>query len=187
MLGDEWQKFANLRLYLSYMRTQPGKKLLFMGQEFGQRFEWNHDAQLPWWELEQAPHAGVAALVADLNRLYRGEHPLSDTDFVHKGFRWFIVDDRKQTVFAWQRRCEGAATTVLVANFTPEPWAECRLGVPQGGEWREILNSDAKLYGGSGLDNWGAVQAETVPTHGHGLSVVLNVPPLALLVLRGTA
>ncbi|HQT88085.1 MAG TPA: 1,4-alpha-glucan branching protein GlgB [Acidiphilium sp.] len=187
MPGDEWQKFANLRLYLSYMWTQPGKKLLFMGQEFGQRFEWNHDAQLPWWELEQIPHAGIAALVGDLNRLYRGEPALSDTDFAPEGFRWIIVDDREQSVFAWQRRCEGAATMVLVANFTPEPRAGYRLGVPQGGEWREILNSDATLYGGSGLGNGGAVQAETVPAHGHGFSVVLTVPPLALLVLRGAA
>ncbi len=187
MPGDEWQKFANLRLYLSYMWTQPGKKLLFMGQEFGQRFEWNHDAQLPWWELEQIPHAGIAALVGDLNRLYRGEPALSDTDFAPEGFRWIIVDDREQSVFAWERRCEGAATMVLVANFTPEPRAGYRLGVPQGGEWREILNSDATLYGGSGLGNGGAVQAETVPAHGHGFSVVLTVPPLALLVLRGAA
>ncbi|GAA5264807.1 1,4-alpha-glucan branching enzyme [Acidiphilium sp. MT5] len=187
MPGDEWQKFANLRLYLSYMWTQPGKKLLFMGQEFGQRFEWNHDSQLSWWECEQAPHAGIACLVADLNRLYRGERALSATDFAHEGFHWIIVDDHAQSVFAWQRRCAGAPTLVVLANFTPEPRPFYRLGVPQAGEWHEVLNSDATFYGGSGMGNYGAVQSEEVPAHGHAVSLVLTVPPLALLVLRGPA
>ncbi len=185
MPGDDWQKFANLRLYLSYMWTQPGKKLLFMGQEFGQRSEWNHDTQLPWWECEQAAHAGIARLVADLNRLYRGERALSATDFADEGFHWIIVDDDEQSVFAWQRRCAGAPTLVMLANFTPEPRSDYRLGVPQAGEWREVLNSDATCYGGAGLGNYGAVHSETVAAHGHAVSLVLTLPPLALLILRG--
>ena len=184
MPGDAWQQFANLRLYFCFMWTQPGKKLLFMGQEFGQKNEWNHDAQLPWWEREQPAHAGIAQLVTDLNQLYRAEPALSTTDFSVDGFRWIIVDDNVQSVFAWERRADKADLIVVVANFTPEPRVDYRLGVPKQGEWQEIFNSDAPIYGGSGLGNLGVVQAEGSPAHGHEFSVTLTLPPLAALILR---
>lgn len=185
MPGDNWQRFANLRAYLSFMWTQPGKKLLFMGQEFGQANEWNHDLQLAWPEAEAPHHGGVRHLVRDLNRVYCAEPALSCTDFDPSGFRWLIGDDRNQSVFAWLRQTGNSEETILVvANFTPVPRHAYRVGVPSPGHWVEVLNSDAATYGGSDLGNLGGANAETVASHGMAASLSLTLPPLGVLILR---
>jgi 1,4-alpha-glucan branching enzyme len=185
MPGDSWQKFANLRAYLSYMWTQPGKKLLFMGQEFGQQTEWNHDLQLAWQDAEQPAHQGVQRLVGDLNRLYRVEPALSTTDFNPAGFRWIVGNDRDQSIFAWLRQTDDPARTIVVlCNFTPVPRSEYRIGVPDAGHWQECFNSDAGIYGGSDMGNLGGVSSSNAPAHGFGHSIVLTLPPLAVLILR---
>jgi 1,4-alpha-glucan branching enzyme len=185
MPGDRWQKFANLRAYLSFMWTQPGKKLLFMGQEFGQTNEWNHDATLNWGEADQPEHDGLRRLIGDLNRIYRREPALSATDFDPAGFRWIVGDDRDQSIFAWQRQTGNEDETVVVlANFTPVPRSEYRIGVPFAGRWREVFNSDSGAYGGSDLGNLGGVASEPIGQHGVAQSIVLTVPPLGVLILR---
>ncbi|MEE3500086.1 1,4-alpha-glucan branching protein GlgB [Acidiphilium acidophilum] len=185
MPGDRWQKFANLRAYLSFMWTQPGKKLLFMGQEFGQTNEWNHDATLNWGEADQPEHDGLRRLIGDLNRIYRREPALSATDFDPAGFRWIVGDDRDQSIFAWQRQTGNEDETVVVlANFTPVPRSEYRIGVPFAGRWREVFNSDSGAYGGSDLGNLGGVASEAIGQHGVAQSIVLTVPPLGVLILR---
>ena len=185
MPGDTWQRFANLRAYFGFMWTQPGKKLLFMGGEIAQDWEWRHDGELDWVALEHPLHRGVQRLVADLNRLYRQEPALHQLDCDGEGFRWLVVDDYSNSVFAWCRRGEaGAAPIVAVCNFTPVPRLGYRIGVPLGGQWREILNTDAALYGGTNLGNGGAVQALETAAHGQPFSVELTLPPLSTLVLR---
>jgi 1,4-alpha-glucan branching enzyme len=185
MPGDDWQKFANLRLLLGYQFAQPGKKLLFMGGEFGQWSEWNHDASLDWHLLEYAPHQGLQRWVRDLNTLYRGEPCLHELDFDPAGFEWVDCDDAEQSTLVLLRRGRDAGRAVLVAlNFTPVPRHNFRIGVPWGGTWTEILNSDATLYGGSGQGNIGALCAAPVVWHGrtHALNAVL--PPLAVVMFR---
>lgn len=185
MPGDTWQRFANLRVYLSFMWTHPGKKLLFMGSEFGQTGEWNHDTELAWSELEEPTHDGVARLVRDLNGLLRTERVLFAADSSPAGFRWVIGDDREGSVYAWLRLDPGASGAILVAcNFTPVPRYNYRIGVPAPGRWREILNSDAAPYGGSGIGNEGGATAVGEPSHGLPASVVLTLPPLAAVLLR---
>jgi 1,4-alpha-glucan branching enzyme len=189
MPGDDWQRFANLRLYLAFMWTQPGKKLLFMGGEFGQRREWDHDRELDWPLLEEAGngdrHRGVQALVRELNRLHREQPALHALDCEPRGFEWIDCQDAAQSVIAWLRVGREPADCVLVVgNFTPVVRDAYRLGVPRGGRWDEILNSDAADYGGSGVGNLGAVEAQTLPCHGRPFSVTLRLPPLAVLVLR---
>jgi 1,4-alpha-glucan branching enzyme len=184
MPGDEWQKFANLRAYFGFMWGHPGKKLLFMGGEFGQRHEWNHDQSLDWHLLEIPRHRGVQLLVRDLNRVYRSEPGLHALDHTPDGFRWIIGDDRAQCVFAFLRLAEGGAPVLVVSNFTPVPRDAYRIGVPVGGLWHEIVNSDAADYGGSGMGNAGAVEAEPVAAHGEASSLVLTLPPLATIMLR---
>lgn len=185
MPGDEWQRFANLRAYLAFMWTQPGKKLLFMGQEFGQDNEWNHDGQLPWHQADSQLHGGVRRLVRDLNRIYRAEAALSCTDFGQSGFRWVIGDDRGQSVFAWLRQTGRPEEAILVvANFTPVPRHAYRVGVPLSGHWVELLNSDAALYGGSNLGNLGGVDTGAIPCHDQPASLSLILPPLGVLILR---
>jgi 1,4-alpha-glucan branching enzyme len=185
MRGDEWQRFANLRAYFGFMWTHPGKKLLFMGGEFAQEREWNHDAGLDWHLLEQPRHAGMQRLVRDLNHLYRALPALHVRDTSHEGFRWVVIDDRDQSVFAYLRLGEeGDAPALVVCNFTPVPRPHYRVGVPSGGEWREVLNTDAGVYGGSNMGNGGAVTAAEIASHGQPFSLDLVLPPLATIVLR---
>jgi 1,4-alpha-glucan branching enzyme len=184
MPGDEWQKFANLRAYFGFMWGHPGKKLLFMGGEFGQRQEWNHDQSLDWHLLDSPGHHGIQRLVRDLNNIYRIEPGLHARDDRPEGFRWIIGDDRVQSVFAFLRLASDSAPVLVVCNFTPVPRVAYRIGVPAGGLWRECINSDATDYGGSGMGNAGAVQAEDVSSHGEPLSLLLTLPPLATIMLR---
>jgi 1,4-alpha-glucan branching enzyme len=185
MPGDVWQRFANLRAYFAFMWTQPGKKLLFMGGEFGQDWEWNHDRQLDWAALEHPLHRGVARLMGDLNRLYKDEPALHSLDCDSGGFRWLAADERDISVYVYCRYGVGEAAPVVVAcNFTPVPREHFRIGVPRAGGWREILNTDAELYGGSNLGNAGYVATQPIGTYGHADSLEITLPPLATVLLR---
>ena len=184
MPGDRWQKFANLRAYLSFMWTHPGKKLLFMGCEFGQWREWNHDQQLDWYLLQYPEHKGVQKLVGDLNRLYRDYPALHDQDDVPQGFQWLIGDDATNSVYAWLRWSKDGQPLLVVANFTPVPRQGYRIGVPFAGTWQEVLNSDADTYAGSNYGNGGGVGTEPLPSHGQTHSLALNLPPLGVLILK---
>ncbi|UUX95103.1 1,4-alpha-glucan branching protein GlgB [Aquabacterium sp. J223] len=186
MPGDDWQKFANLRALLGWMWTHPGKKLLFMGGEFAQWREWNHDTELDWHLLEQPRHRGVERWVADLNRLLREEPSLHERDVFPDGFQWLLADHTEHSVFAFLRRpCEGEGTPLVVAfNLTPMPRERVLLGVPARGRWTEALNSDADVYGGSGLGNPGGVDSRPLPAQGQLHSVRVTLPPLGMIVLR---
>jgi 1,4-alpha-glucan branching enzyme len=185
MPGDDWQRFANLRLLLAYMYGQPGKKLLFMGGEFGQWREWNHDESLDWHLLQFASHEGIRRLVADLNRIYASEPALHVHDCSPAGFEWIDCNDSQASVLSFLRRAPEHDSMVLaVFNFTPVPRLAYRTGVPVGGFWRELLNSDAELYGGSNLGNSGGIEAEHVVCHGRSHSLSLTLPPLAAVFLR---
>ncbi len=181
MPGDAWQKAANLRLLFGHMVGHPGKKLLFMGGEFGQEREWNHDAALDWHLLDDARHRGVQAWVRDLFHLYR-EQPVLWND-APGGFAWNVLDDAAQSVFAYERRGEGP-TLLFVLNATPVPRERYRIGVSEGGTWRLRLSSDAPEYGGSGVGNPATVETEAVPDRDHPQSLVLTLPPLGVLVLE---
>lgn len=183
MPGDPWQRMANLRAYLGYMFAHPGKKLLFMGCELAQPTEWNHDAALPWGLLDDPAHRGVQTLVRDLNALYRREGALHARDSEPSGFRWIIGDDRENSVFAFLRE-GGGAPVLVICNMTPVPRHEYRIGLPRGGIWDEVLNSDALAYGGSGVGNGGEITAEAQASHGMEHSARLTLPPLATLFLR---
>jgi 1,4-alpha-glucan branching enzyme len=189
MPGDEWQRFANLRLLLGYMAAAPGKKLLFRGGEFGQEREWNHDSSLDWHLLESPLHAGVSHWAADLNRLYRSVPALHELDCDPAGFEWVDLHDAEHSVLAFLRRAgsNGDRTVLVVANFTPVPREGYRLGVPSGGTWHEVANSDAADYGGSGVGNLGAVEAEEAPSHGRPFSLPLTLPPLGIVMLEAPA
>lgn len=187
MPGDRWQKFANLRAYLTFMWTHPGKKLLFMGCEFGQWREWNHDEQLDWYLLQYAEHIGVKKLVSDLNRVYREEKALHERDTEPMGFQWLIGDDAANSVFAYMRWSKEGEPLLVVANLTPVPREAYRVGVPYGGNWVELLNSDAEMYAGSNLGNGGGVHADEIKSHGQPVSLSLNLPPLAVLILKPRA
>ncbi|AIL61322.1 1,4-alpha-glucan branching protein GlgB [Pseudomonas alkylphenolica] len=184
MPGDRWQKFANLRAYLTFMWAHPGKKLLFMGCEFGQWREWNHDSELDWYLLKYPEHLGVQRLVGDLNRLYREERSLHEQDCLPQGFQWLIGDDAHNSVYAWLRWSASGEPLLVVANFTPVPREGYRIGVPFGERWVEVLNSDAEGYAGSNYGNLGEVASEAVASHGQPLSLGLNLPPLGVLILR---
>ncbi|WP_433887048.1 1,4-alpha-glucan branching protein GlgB [Pseudomonas vranovensis] len=184
MPGDRWQKFANLRAYLTFMWTHPGKKLLFMGCEFGQWREWNHDSELDWYLLKYPEHLGVQRLVSDLNRLYRDERALHEQDCVPQGFQWLIGDDAHNSVYAWLRWSVTGEPLLVVANFTPVPREGYRIGVPFGERWAEVFNSDAEGYAGSNYGNLGEVASQAQPSHGQPLSLRLNLPPLGVLILR---
>ncbi|KVV04313.1 MULTISPECIES: 1,4-alpha-glucan branching protein GlgB [unclassified Pseudomonas] len=184
MPGDRWQKFANLRAYLSFMWAHPGKKLLFMGCEFGQWREWNHDQQLDWYLLQYPEHKGVQKLVGDLNRLYRDVPALHDQDDVAQGFEWLIGDDATNSVYAWLRWSKAGKPLLVVANFTPVPREAYRIGVPFAGTWGEVLNSDAALYAGSNYGNGGGVHTHADASHGQPFSLALNLPPLGVLILE---
>jgi 1,4-alpha-glucan branching enzyme len=184
MPGDDWQRFANLRAYYGFQWGHPGKKLLFMGQEFAQPTEWNHDAELPWTLLDDPRHAGVQRLVADLNALYRATPALHRLDCEAAGFAWLVGDDAAQSVFAWLRRDAGDGVALVVGNFTPMPRPGYRLGVPAGPtRWRVALDSDAPDYGGSGYRGGDVIPVEPVAAHGHAQSLALDLPPLATLFL----
>lgn len=190
MTGTEWQKYANLRLLYGYMYAQPGKKLLFMGGEFAQWPEWSHESSIEWHAVADPPHAGVHQLVKDLNTIYRHEPALHTSDFRHDGFEWVDYNDAKNTTLSFIRKSRTNADLILaVFNFTPVPRADYRVGVPRGGFWQELLNSDARDYGGSGLGNWGGKMAEATGWHGRPYSLSLVLPPLSALffVSRGKA
>ena len=185
MWGDPWQKFANLRALYALMYAHPGRKLMFMGCEWAQVREWNHDAQLDWQLLDQSEHVGVQRLVRDLNHLYRDHAALHARDDEADGFRWLDVEDRAHSVFSFVRfAAPGEPPVVAVCNLTPVVRHGYRLGVPQDGVWQEVLNTDATYYGGSGVGSGGTVVAEPVHSHGHDTSVVLTLPPLGVLWLK---
>ena len=182
--GDDWRKLANLRAYFSFMWTHPGKKLLFMGGEIGQRHEWNHDAQLDWELLENPGHAGLQRLIGDLNRLYASEPALHQGDNEPWGFEWVIGDADPISAFAYLRRAADGEAVLIVLNMTPVVRHDFRIGVPSRGYWAELLNSDASFYGGGDVGNAGGVQAEPAASHGQEWSLKLTLPPLAALVLK---
>jgi 1,4-alpha-glucan branching enzyme len=185
MPGDAWQKFANLRAYYAFMWGHPGKKLLFMGQEFGQGSEWDAENSLDWHLLDIGWHKGVQTLIGDLNRLYRDEPALHQLDCDGGGFEWLEANDAETSVLAWLRKGKpGSAPVLVICNFTPTPRDGYRLGLPAAGRWREILNTDAQIYGGSGLGNLGMIATEEVASHGRMYSAKLTLPPLATVWFR---
>ena len=181
MPGDDWQKFANLRALFGYMYAQPGKKLLFMGGEFGQWREWVHDGSLDWDLLGYPLHAGLQRWVEDLNRLYRSEPALYEMDCDPAGFEWIDCDDADSSTVTLIRKAKSSSTIILVVcNFTPVPRYSYRLGSPRSGFWQEILNSDAGEYGGSNMGNLGGVETVPVPLHGRPYSLTITLPPLSV-------
>jgi 1,4-alpha-glucan branching enzyme len=182
MPGDEWQRFANLRLLYAFMHAHPGKQLLFMGGEFAQGREWNHDTALDWYLLENPMNAGIQRLQGDLNTLHRSEPALHEVDFEPRGFEWVEGGDRQNSVVAFLRRGKDPDDFVLaVLNFTPVIREGYRVGVPEAGRYAELLNTDAGVYGGSDVGNGGAVEAEESPSHGRPYSLSLTLPPLGAL------
>jgi 1,4-alpha-glucan branching enzyme len=186
MPGDDWQKFANLRLLYGYMFGHPGKKLLFMGNDFGQWNEWNHDTSLDWNLLQQDPrHQQLQRWVRDLNTLLRGEPALYEQDADPAGFEWIDCNDVARSVVSFLRKGRRPGDVILFAcNFTPVPRHNYRVGAPSGGFWKEILNSDAPLYGGSGQGNMGGSEASPLPVHGRPWSLSLTVPPLGVVAFK---
>ena len=178
MPGDEWQRFANLRAYYGFMWAHPGKKLLFMGGEFAQGDEWNADTSLHWHLLEHVPHGGMRRLVRDLNLVYRQQAALHQLDFSPDGFAWIAHDDAENSVLSFTRHAPGGSFVVAVCNFTPVARHGYRIGVPSTGTYREIINTDAEVYGGSGVSN-GPLRSSDVPAHGREQSITVTVPPLA--------
>jgi 1,4-alpha-glucan branching enzyme len=184
MSGNEPQKFANLRLLFGFMYAHPGKKIFFMGGEFGQWREWNHDASLDWDLLEHSTHRGVQRWFKALNRFYRADPALHGCDFSQEGFKWVDVHDSEQSVLSFLRKNPNGDQTLVVCNFTPVVRANYRLGVPRRGRWREVLNSDAVDYGGSGHGNFGGVDTETIAAHGRDDSLNLTLPPLGVVFFK---
>ncbi|QAU22791.1 1,4-alpha-glucan branching protein GlgB [Dyella sp. M7H15-1] len=185
MPGDRWQKFANLRAFFGFMWGHPGKKLLFMGGEFAQWNEWQHDRALDWQLLEDPLHQGMQQLVSDLNRLLHQEPALHQRDHDPGGFAWVVGDDTHSSVYAFLRYgSEGAAPLLVVCNFTPQIRDDYRIGVPEAGLWREVCNTDSRYYGGSNVGNGGEVRAQNIPCRGYAYSLNLRLPPLATLMLR---
>ena len=188
MPGDDWRKFANLRLLFGYMFGHPGKKLLFMGGEFGQWDEWYHEKSLDWHLLAHPHHQGVQRWVRDLNRLYRNEPALHEIDFSQDGFEWVDFRDAESSVISFVRKGKSTRDIFLVvANFTPVPRLDYRVGVARGGFWSEALNSDAKTYGGSGHGNFGGLEAAPIPSHGRSHSLSLVLPPLGVVFFKSEA
>jgi 1,4-alpha-glucan branching enzyme len=183
MPGDEWQQFANLRLFLGYMWTHPGKKLLFMGCDFGQKREWQHDGSLEWHVLQYPLHAGVHNWVRDLNHLYRQTPALYELDFSGDGFQWIDANNGDMSVVVYLRKGRAGDVALIACNFTPVPRDNYQVGVPRGGRWLERLNSDAPYYGGSGIGNFGGLEAAPLPSHGQYHSLSLRLPPLSIVIL----
>jgi len=185
MPGDEWQRFANLRALYGLMYGFPGKKLLFMGGEFGQTSEWNHDGSLDWHLLQYPLHTGVQRWVDDLNSLYKSQRALHEVDFHYTGFEWIDFQDKQNSVISFLRFSAGQdESLIVVCNLTPVPRFGYRIGVPDSGTYLELLNSDSEYYGGSNVGNTGAVLSDNTPYHGRGCSVALNLPPLAVIFLK---
>lgn len=185
MPGDDWQRFANLRLLYGYMYGQPGKKLLFMGGEIAQWREWSHETSLDWGLLQFREHAGMQKWLTDLNQLYRHEPALHELDCQPLGFEWIDCSNWQESALAFLRRGRSSSGSVIIAcNFTPVPRLGYRVGVPQGGFWKEVLNSDSEDYGGSGVGNFGGVMAENVPHHGRPYSLSISLPPLATVYFK---
>ena len=188
MPGDAWQKFANLRAYYGYMWGYPGKKLLFMGNEFAQGREWNYRESLDWFLLDESIggrwHICMQQLVKDLNKIYRENAPLFELDSDPQGFDWLVVDDAQNSVFAFERRSRKGDRIIVISNFTPVPRHDYRIGVNVAGQYHEILNTDSSFYEGSNLGNCGAVESEAIPSHGRDNSISVSIPPLATLYLK---
>jgi 1,4-alpha-glucan branching enzyme len=183
MPGDPWQQLANLRALYAYMWAHPGKKLLFMGGELAQEREWSHERSLDWHLLERAEHAGVQTLVRDLNRAYQEEAALWQVDFGAEGFRWLEPNDAGSNVLAFARYARNGRPLVCVCNFSPMPRPGYRLGLPRGGAWRELLNTDSAFYGGSDVGNLGSVEAEERRWHEQPFSAEVTLPPLGVVWL----
>jgi 1,4-alpha-glucan branching enzyme len=185
MPGDQWQRFANLRALHGYMYGHPGKKMLFMGGEFGQWWEWNHDDSLQWHLCQYEPHLGLQRYIRDLNWLYRNEPALHQIDFEWTGFQWIDFSDAENSVISFIRKTTVPDNVVVcICNFTPVPRLRYRIGVPTSGWYRELLNSDAETYGGSNMGNGGGVLAEPIPCHDLPCSISLTLPPLGVLFLK---
>ena len=183
MSGDRWQKYANLRLLFGYMYGNPGKKLLFMGNELAQWAEWNHEASLDWPALKDMFHAGVQQWIKDLNHLYQAEPALHELDFSTDGFEWIDFHDVSNSTLFFLRKARTRDDLLLAGfNFTPVPRHDYRVGVPRAGLWKELLNSDAQSYGGSGQGNCGGVEAEEVRCHNRPYSLRLTLPPLGAVL-----
>jgi 1,4-alpha-glucan branching enzyme len=184
MPGDRWQQLAQVRAYLAFMWAHPGKQLLFMGSEIGQYAEWSESRGLDWWLLDNADHRGVLSAITDMNRVYRETPALWSRDNDPGGFEWIDADDSSGNTFSWLRWGHDGAVAACVVNLSGGPHEAYCVGLPHGGTWAEVLNTDAEQYGGSGVGNLGAVQAEDVPWHGRPCSAVVRVPPLGALWLR---
>ena len=187
MPGDDWQKLANLRLLLGYMYALPGKKLLFMGGEFGVESEWDHESELAWGVLAEADHAGVQGWVRRLNELYVELPALHQADRDPEGFRWVVGDDDEQSVLAFVRQADDSDPVLVVANFTPVPRAGYGLGVPPAAEWELVANSDDVGYGGSGADVFASCVPDGEALHGFDQSIVVDIPPLSVMIYRRRA
>ena len=183
MPGDHWQKRANLRAFLAYMWAHPGKQLLFMGQEFGQESEWSESRSLDWWLMDQPDHEALSRLVCDLNAEYRANPALWSLDVDPGGFEWIDANDAGGNTFSWLRRSDNGDLLVCVVNFSAVPHFDYRIGLPEGGRWREVLNTDAQEYGGSGVGNFGGVEADDWEWHGRPFSASISVPPLGAVWL----
>ena len=186
MPGDEWQRFANLRAYLGWMYAHPGKKLLFMGCEFAQKKEWNYDMSLDWHLLDDPNHKGVQSLVRDLNHAYVGTPALHERDCDAAGFKWLVGGDLENSVFSFARFDDVGGMVVTASNFTPVPRTHYRIGVPKAGHYKEIVNTDAGVYGGANLGNLGGVDSDVTPSHGEQQSIVVTLPPLSTLIFSLT-
>ncbi len=185
MPGDEWQKFANLRLMLTYMFMHPGSKLLFMGAEFGQSSEWNHDRSLDWHLMEYGFHKGIYQLVKDLNEFYKAEAALYRYDFDQRGFQWIDYSDHENSTIIFRRQSDKKEDALtVICNFTPETRQHYRVGATYRGQWKEVFNSDNTKYNGSGVLNHGLINTAPVKYHGSDYSLVLTLPPLGITVLK---
>jgi 1,4-alpha-glucan branching enzyme len=185
MPGNDWQRFANLRALYGHMWGHPGKKMLFMGGEIGQWWEWNHDDSLQWHLLEYAPHRGLQQYIADLNRLYQSEPALYEVDFDWQGFQWIDLHDSDNSTLTYIRYAQDQTDCIVCAcNFTPVPREEYRMGVPRGGLYRELLNSDSEIYGGSNIGNGGSVPADPIPWHNQSFSLLVTLPPLSVVFFK---
>ena len=184
MPGDEWQRFANLRAYLGWMYAHPGKKLLFMGCEFAQEKEWNYDTSLDWHLLDKPEHKGIQSLVRDLNHAYAGTPALHQRDCDASGFKWLVGGDVENSVFAFARFDDQGGTAIAVSNFTPIPRTNYRIGVPHAGHYKECVNTDAGVYGGSNVGNLGGVESDAIAAHGEAQSISVVLPPLSTLIFE---
>ncbi len=184
MPGDRWQQLANLRNYLAFMWAHPGKQLVFMGSEFGQEAEWAESRELDWWLLDHPEHRGVQSLVRDMNRVYAESPALWQRDSDPSGFQWLDANDAQRNVFSFVRSAPGADPVVCIANFAAVPHGDYRVGLPTGGTWTEVLNTDADAYAGSGVGNLGSVTATDEGWNSQPASATVTLPPLGTIWLR---